>query len=303
MLRPALLLALMPLVVGCKPQNQQDRRHQKQPAGGIQVEDDLGNKVVLRAPARTIASLSPSNTEILFAVGCGRRIVLRNKLSSYPKQVLRVPATNAFLLSPEHVAGFSPDLVLLSHADQNRVAALRRIGLAVATFDPRGLEAMLANITAIGKLCGAQARAATLIKDLRARIASVRTAVKGRRRPTVYMENDGTDPLKPWTSGRGSFVDQLITVAGGDNIMGQLNRPYAQISAEEVFARNPDVIVVQGQAEAKRLRGRVGWSKLRAVRDGRVATIHADLLSRPGPRLIQGLELLARSLHPKAFGP
>jgi len=272
--------------------------------GAIQVEDDLHQRLVLQRPARKIASLSPSNTEILFELGCGDRILLRDQLSSYPAAARALPATNAFNLSPEHIAGFSPDLVLLSHADQGRVAGLRRIGLAVATFDPRDLEGLYANIATIGRLCSASTKARETIVGLRARIGRVRAAVRGRPRPRVYVETDGTDPLKPWTAGKGSFVDQLIEIAGGKNIVADLDRPFAQISAEEIFSRDPDVIVVMDVGGApgtggQRLRARTGWEDLRAVRSGRIVeSIHADLLSRPGPRLVDGLELLARALHP-----
>ena len=277
--------------------------------GALAVKDDLGRRITLPRPARRIASLAPSNTETLFAVGCGDRVVLRDRLSSYPAAAGRLPATNPFHVSPEHVAGFSPDLVLLSHADASRVAALRRIGLQVAVFDPRNLDRVFANITAIGALCGARKRAERLVGRLRRRVRRVVTAVKGRPRPGVFIETDGTDPLKPWTAGRGSFVDELVTLAGGRNLANKLGRPYAQVNAEEVLRGDPELILVMGVDRAsrrmmgglRRLRARPGWRELEAVRRGRVIDdIHADLLSRPGPRLVDGLEALARALHPEA---
>jgi iron complex transport system substrate-binding protein len=293
------LLAL----VGCQ---QQSRGNQRQRGHQIKIEDDHGVTVALPRPARKIASLSPSNTEILHAVGCGGRIVLRDKRSDYPASVRSLPATNPFHLSPEHVAGFTPDLVLLSHADQGRVAAMRRIGLTVATFNPRGLEGVLANIRSIGRLCGAAKRAAALATKLHARVARVSAAVKGRKRPRVYIETDGTDPLKPWTAGKGSLVDRLVWLAGGSNIMATLARRFVQVNAEEVFSRDPDVVLLMGvgrRGESK-IRARRGWSGLRAVREGKIVDhIHADLLSRPGPRIVDGLEGLAAALHPETVHP
>jgi len=274
----------------------------------IKVRDDRGIRIELSRPARRIASLSPSNTEILFALGCGDRVVLRDRRSSYPVEARKLPATNPFQISPGHVAGFKPDLVLLSHGAGARLAALRRLGLPVAVFVPKTLDGVCANIRAVGTLCGASARAGELVADFKNRVRRAVLSVKGRSRPTVFIETDGTDPLKPWTAGAGSFVDRLVHMAGGRNIAGKLDRPYAQISAEEVLHQNPDVILLMSPTHAKvggspggglaRLRGHVGWSDLPAVRQGRVIdNIDPDLLSRPGPRLVDGLEALTRALH------
>ncbi|MFH1130648.1 MAG: ABC transporter substrate-binding protein [Pseudomonadota bacterium] len=275
---------------------------------GLVVIDDLGQSVALPAPAKRIAALSPSNVEILWAIGCGSKIVLRDKISVFPAQVQGVPATDVFRLSPEHVAGFRPDLILLSHQDASRVAALRAIGLIVATFDPKTVEQVYRNIMAVGLLCGAPDKARSLITKMRERVQKVREQVDKQPVPKVYVEIDGADPLKPWTVGSGSFVDQLIRMAGGQNIAAGLNRPYAQISAEEVLSRQPDFVILtvgdDGRKldEGKRaLLRRPGWQALRAVREGRIIdNINAHLLTRPGPRLVEALEALARALHPGA---
>ena len=264
--------------------------------------------MALARPARRIASLSPSNTEVLFALGCGARVVLRDKVSSYPPEVRKLPATSPFNLSVEHVAGYSPDVVLLSHADAAQIATFGRIGLPVATFDPKNLEQVYGNIRAMGTLCGAGARAEALVRSMRQRAARVMAAVKGRERPTVYIETDGADPIKPWTAGTGSFVSYMLGLAGGKNLLARLERPYVQINAEEVLAGDPDQVLLMGVTGKTRGRGltlmrrRPGWANLRAVRKGNIIdSIHPDLLSRPGPRLVQGLEALARALHPATF--
>jgi iron complex transport system substrate-binding protein len=198
--------------------------------------------------------------------------------------------------------------VLLSHVDAARLHALTQVGLVAASFDPRTVEQLRANIRAIGTLCGAEADAERLASQLQQHVQRISTSVRGRPRPLVYIETDGSDALKPWTAGPGSFVDELLRLAGGRNLVEHLGRPYAQISAEEVLGRQPDVVLLMGvETErrgqgAARLRARPGWSALEAVRRGRIIdTIDADLISRPGPRLIDGLEALARSLHPGAF--
>ncbi|MCA9665797.1 MAG: ABC transporter substrate-binding protein [Myxococcales bacterium] len=253
--------------------------------------------------AMRIASLSPSNSEILYAVGCGDRVVLRDRATNYPAAATKLPATDPFHLSPTHVAGYRPSLVLLSHADAARVAVLRRVGLAVHTFDPRTLDQVFDSIVAIGKLCGAAKPARALVATLRARVAAVQKRVAGRPRPRVYIEIDGSDPARPWVAGKGSFVDDLLRRAGGRNALTQLGKPYAQVNAETAALSKPDVILLpaapghEGRMRA-RLRQRPGWSKLAAVANGKVIdTISRDVLSRPGPRLVEGLEALARALH------
>lgn len=299
---PVLLLLALP---ACK----RPGPAQKPMAGGVRIVDDLGNEVLLRRPARRIASLSPSNNEILFAIGCGDQVVLRDKASSYPPRVQKLPATSPFTLSAEHVAGYSPDLVILSHADAAQIATFRRVSLPVATFDPVTIKQVYGNIRAMGTLCGASARAEALVRRMQTRVQRITRAVQGRKRPSVYIETDGADGLKPWTAGPGSFVDYLVGQARGRNLVARVARPYVQINAEEVLVGDPDFILLMGVTGNQQgkglqlLRARPGWGQLRAVRQGKIIdSIHPDLISRPGPRLVQGLEALARALHPQAMG-
>jgi iron complex transport system substrate-binding protein len=271
----------------------------------LSVVDDRGRRLVLPGPARRIASLSPALTETLFALGCGHRVVLRDRASDFPQAAGRLPATDPFQLSPEHVAGYRPDLVLLSHAEPARTVALRRAGVAVAVLDPQTLARLYRDIGLVGRLCGAAVEARRLVRRLRRRVAAVRRRVADRRRPRVYLELDGSDPARPWTAGPGSLADELLSVAGGRNIFRRpLAQPYAQVGAEQVIRSDPEVVVVavdeRRGISARRLRQRPGWGQLSALRRQRVIeTIPADLLSRPGPRLVEGIEALARALHPE----
>jgi len=275
-------------------------------ATAVSVVDDRGRRVVLPRPARRIASLSPANTETLFAVGCGDRVVLRDRVSDHPAAARRIPATDPFQLSPEHVAGYRPDLVLLSHAEPSRTVALRRAGVPVAVLDPRTLGQLYDNIKAVARLCGAGQAAQRLVQQLQRRVESVRRRVAGLPRPAVYLEFDGSDPARPWTAGPGSLADEALSVAGGRNIFDRpLAQPYAQVNAEQVIRSDPEVVVVAVDERrgrpARGLQQRPGWGQLSAARRGRVIeTIPADLLGRPGPRLVQGIEALARALHPVA---
>jgi iron complex transport system substrate-binding protein len=184
---------------------------------------------------------------------------------------------------------------------------LAKLGLPAAAFDPRTLGAVHDSIVAMGTLCGRPARARELVRELRRRVERIKSAVARRRSLTVYAEVDGTDPLRPWVAGPRSHVGQLVRLAGGNVVDPGLERAVQQVNAEAIIATDPDVILLMsidhpGRGGLGRLEKRPAWRQLRAVREGRVIDgIHADLLSRPGPRLVDGLEALARKLHPEAF--
>lgn len=258
-------------------------------------------------PARRIASLSPSNTEIAAALGCGGFLVLRDRASDFPPAIRDLPQTDPFRLSVEHVAGFAPDLVLASHLDANRVAALEAVGLRVAVFDPRTVAEVFRDIVNVGRLCGRTKAALRLAGHLRAQLAALAQQIKGRARPAVYVELDGSDPARPWAVGGRSLVADVLRLAGGRNIFADLPRGAAQVSAEAVLRRAPQVILLDITGVDERqargaLRMRPGWQGIPAIRRDRVLTsIDPALLTRPGPRIVEGVAALARALHPEAF--
>lgn len=289
---------------GCSSSGRVEREAPRsRSAAAVSIRDALGRRVRLARPARRIASLSPSASEILFSVGCGGRIVLRDKASDYPPAVRRIPATDPFSLSAEHIAGFRPDLVLLSHVDARRTEGLRAVGLRVAVFHPHTVEQVLGDIGSISALCGAPAAGRELVADLNEKLARIARLVRGKPRPRVYVELDGGDPLKPWTVGRRSFVHDVLRRAGGKNAFASIERSAVQVSAEEVVRAAPDAVLLLSAKRSRReLDRRPGWRGLGAVRRGAVIDdIEPALLARPGPRLAAGVGMLARALHPGAF--
>lgn len=270
----------------------------------IEVTDSLGRRVGLTRPAQRIASLSPSSSEIVHAVGCGAKLVLRDHASDHPEALRALPATDPFRLSVEHIASFTPDLVLLSHVDGARLAGIQVVGLQVAVFDPPDVPGVFQDILRIGTLCGRRERAALLVQELRARLGRLERRLSGLPRPAVYIELDGSDPLKPWTAGAHSFVSGVIRTAGGRNIFSDLPRSAAQVSAEAILARAPDFIVIAGQRDTRAGRAlseRSVWRTIVEQSRARVVeTIDPDLLTRPGPRIVEGISRLARLLHPRA---
>jgi iron complex transport system substrate-binding protein len=153
---------------------------------------------------------------------------------------------------------------------------------------------------------GRTSQAETLIASLQKRVAAVQEKLGAPvGRPLVFYELDGTDPNAPWTPGPGSFVDRLITLAGGENLGAKLSSEWVQVSIEELIARNPQIILIGdatwGGVTLEDVRARPGWKTLPAIQNGQLFVFDDNLVSRPGPRLVDGLETMAKLLHPELF--
>jgi iron complex transport system substrate-binding protein len=192
----------------------------------------------------------------------------------------------------------------INSADQ--VKTLEGLGLTVYQVpNPKDFDGLYKNLAAVGQLTGHTPAAQVLTEDSKARIAAVAEKMKGATaKPKVFYELDATDPTKPFTPGPGTFVDMLITLAGGQNIGGALKDQWAQISSEELVAQNPDIILLGDAAygiTVESVGQRAGWAGLAAIKANAVYTFDDNLVSRPGPRLVDGLETIARLLHPELF--
>ena len=270
---------------------------------GVRVSDDIGRTVELPRPATRIAALSPGFVETLFAIGCGDAVILRDDRSDFPSPAVdAIPKTDGVQVSVRNVAGYTPDLVLL-YADDGRFADdFARVHVPTAVLNPRTYDEVAGGIEKIGLLCGRKEAAARVSAAMRAAREKVAREIDGARRPSVFIEIDATDPTRPWTAGTGSFVDELLSLAGGRNALTGLPSAYAQVSAEAVIRAAPAVVLLVDDtgkvpAAAEEIRRRPGWAALPAIAAGRVvAGIDGDLLSRPGPRLADGLRALAAAL-------
>ncbi len=276
----------------------------------IVLTDALGRDVTLAAPATRIVSLAPSNTEIVFAIGAGAALIGRDDFSDYPAEALNVPSIGSLYpnVNAEAIVALKPDLVLAAGiTNRDDVKALADLGLTVyATSFAVTLDDIFNDILAVGVLTGHTADADKLVTDLKARVEAVTTQTAGLTdTPTVFYEIDATDPAKPYTTGKGTFIDQLLTMAGGFNV-GQVGAdPYFQISLEELVAQDPTIIILgsatYGGQTPELVAQRPGWEGLAAVKNGGVYTFDDNLVSRPGPRVVAGLEALAKLIHPELF--
>ena len=263
----------------------------------------------LKGPAKRIISLAPSNTEILFAVGAGDQVVGRDMFSDYPeaaKAVKDIGGSNG-KYNTEEIVALKPDLVLAGEINSPElIQSMEQLGLPVFPLNnPATLEDMYSNLTVVAELTGHSKQAGQLVDSLKKRVAAVDDKVKPLdSRLSVYYELDATDPTKPFTAGPGTFVSLLIERAGGYNIGDSMSSQWAQISLEQVVAANPYAIILGDSAYGvtpESVKQRPGWGGIAAVQNNRIYTFDDNLVSRPGPRLVDGLEQLAKLLRPDLF--
>jgi len=273
----------------------------------IVLTDGLNRTVTLDKPAQRVVSMAPSNTEILFAVGAGSQVVGRDEFSDYPTDATKLPSIGGSFgeYNNEAIVDLKPDLVLASELNTaEQVQALEALGLKVYLLsNPTDLDGMYKNLEIVGELTGHQTDAAELVQSLKARVAAVEAKLQNvSEQPLVFYELDSTDPNAPYTAGSGTFIDTLMSMAKGRNLGDTLSGQYAQISLEELVVQNPDIILLGdytwGGVTPEDVAKRAGWEKLSAVQNGKVYTFDDNLVSRPGPRLVDGLEALANQLHP-----
>jgi iron complex transport system substrate-binding protein len=268
----------------------------------LAVTDDVGREVQIAQPATRIVSIAPSNTEILFALGLEERIVGVDSFSNYPPAAAQKPQVGEYIAPDlERIVAAEPDLVLATGVHLETVLpALENLGLPVIVTEPVDLDGVLADIALLGNVTGESARARDLVCSLQTRVAAVAAAVAGAPPTSVFFE------LSPdlFTAGPGSFGDDLITRAGGANIAADAAQMWPQLSAEAVITANPEVILIvdhEAGITPELVAARPGWQGISAVEQRRIVPIVSDLVARPGPRVVDGLEAIAAALHPDQF--
>jgi len=262
------------------------------------VTDALGRRVAVPPAASRIVSVTPSVTEVLFALGLGARVVGVSSADDYPAEDLREkPRVGDVVLDVERIVRLRPDLVLgMASLQRAQLERLIAAGLPVVAVDAATLPDVYRQIEFIGRLTGTDEAAARVLSGLRAREDAVRRALQGRPARRVYVEI-WPEPLI--AAGGGTFMDDLVRRAGGRNVFGGLSG-FPQVSAEAVITANPEIVILT-HPQGRPVSGRPGWQGIAAVRSSRVAQVDGSLLSRPGPRAVAGLELLARIVHLEAF--
>lgn len=318
----ALFLALVLMilaVVGCTPKKESDeglkvegseengeQANEEATKFPVEVEDNFGNKVLIEEEPMKIISLAPNNTEVLFALGLGDRIVGVTSYCDYPEEAKTKEIVGDFNGNNlEKIVELNPDLVLVYGAgseEDNKV--LKDAGIKVLGFMPETIDAVMKDIETVGKATGKDKEAADLIEAMNTKKNEILEKVKGQDEVRVFYEI-WHDPLM--AAGKGSFMDELITLVGGKNIAEDAEGAYPQYDLEQLIERDPEVYLTAQDMPDKTIESiktRPGYENISAVKNDRIYLFEgneANLVSRPGPRIIETLEVVAKAIHPELF--
>ena len=268
-----------------------------------QLTDDAGRRVSLPARVSRVISLAPNLTEIVFAVGAGDRLVGRTSYCDFPPEAKLVTEIGDTLHpSLERIIAQKPQVVLVSTASQLEVFTqqLQNQNIAVFVTDPHDLEGVFRTLDQVGEMLGHKQQAELLVKELRKRLNAVEQAVSGKQPVRVFYQASG-EPL--YTAGRDSFVTDLMRRAGAVSVTADIPDAWPRFSNESALASRPEAIILPTGGSMGSVNSSVteALRQSPAVLQGRVYKINDDYLTRPGPRLVDGLEAMARALHPEAF--
>lgn len=276
----------------------------------VTVTDDAGETLTLDHAPQRIVSMSPSETEILFALGLGDRIVAVSDYDNYPAEALDKPKIGGtWDPNVEAVLSHEPDLVIggMSMMKES-YEQFRSLGLPIYVARPKTLDAVMETILTFGTLTDTRERAEAIVSGMREDIRLVTEAaatIPEGERKKVYVE------FAPgWTVGSGEFLDELIRIAGGINVAGE-QTGWVQVSEEHVVASNPDVILYAadlidydtGKPLEELIRNRSGWGDVTAILENRLVPLNEDIVSRTGPRITQALRQVAEAIYPGMLNP
>lgn len=297
-----ILLVLSAVLTACAPMSPDAPEIE-----AISMVDGSGVEVVLEKPAQRIISISPNLTEILFGIDAGDRLIGRDSNSMYPEAAQQAVDLGGMWdgIPVEDILALEPDLILAGEIySTEAITELRDLGLTVYwQANPDDFEGLYQNIRDIAALVGTEEKAEVLIVSLMDRVADLdEKLVVVNETPLVFYELDASEPANPWTTGAGTFISYVINKAKGINLGDSLEGEWVQISTEELVAQNPDVILLSDAlygVTTESVAGRAGWGGIKAVSEGEVYPFDPFILSVPGPRLVDGFEILAAILHPE----
>jgi iron complex transport system substrate-binding protein len=268
-------------------------------------KDEVGREVAIPFPPKRIVSLAPNITEVLFGLGLDKEIVGVSIHCNFPEEAKTKIRVGSYIsLDYEKMTSVKPDLIIATGVGNTRdmVDRLGQLGFPTYVIYPKNFEDILESIIHIGQVVNREREARVIIGGIKNRSHNVIEVTKDLPRPKVFIQI-GDAPMV--TVGKGSFTDDLIRLAGGENIAGKEKEVYPRFGMEEILKRSPEVIVISSMNPTgdypKILQEWNRWKTIPAVKNGRVHIINSDLIDRPSPRIIEGLEEFARILHPERF--
>jgi iron complex transport system substrate-binding protein len=297
-LTSCVLLGIVLILAACAPVG---------PIASGDMVDDLGRSVNIEKVPQRIISLAPSNTEILFALGLGDKVVGVTEQCNYPPEVSEKESIGGFSTPDiEKIIALQPDLILAASIHAKEVIpALEEQGLTVFALEPENLDGILEDIRIVGEITGREKEASVLVTQMESRIKAITDKTREvEERPKVFYIT-WHEPI--WSVGSGTIIHELIEKGGGENIFQDITG-HKMVNLETVIARNPEVVIActgHGEAEGRPFEWAKSESRLgviEASRNDRIYQVDADLVSRAGPRIVDALEWFAYFIHPELFG-
>lgn len=291
-----LLLSFMVFFTSCMNNNDE------KVASEQEFMDSLGRKIVIPETPEKIISLSPAITEIIYALGIQDKLVGTTTYCDYPEEAKEKPKIGSFEKPNfELILDKEPDLVLVAAGIQKElIQKFTELNVKVFVLDASNVEDVMDNINLLGDIMAVEEKADEITDKMQNTIDTVKDKVKDAPKPLVFFEI-WDNPLM--SAGAGTFIDDLINLAGGINLAGEYDNSYPQISPEILLAKNPDIyFTIKHQSEEKiieNIKSRESYQSIKAVKNNRIYVIEDDWVTLPGPRIVKGLEAMAQAIHPE----
>jgi iron complex transport system substrate-binding protein len=307
------------LIVGCGHETTTEKKNEQnatqetkteEAAFPVTLKDGSGEEVTIKSEPKKIVSLIPSNTEIAYELGLGEKIVGVSDFDNYPEDVKNKEKIGGLEFNVEKVISLQPDLVLAhsSNASSSKdgLQQLKDAGITVlVVHDAKTFEDVYKSIELIGKATGTTKKAEEIIENMKTKFADIQEkakAIKEEEKVTVWVEVSPAPEL--YTAGKGTFIHDMLEMISAKNAAGD-QEGWPMFTEEKAVALNPDVIVTTYgyyvQNAAEQVIARPAWKDVPAVKNKRVYDVHSDLVTRPGPRLVEGVEELAKVIYPEVF--
>lgn len=298
-----LMLAVITLSA-CNLKESELSNKTKQNTTEVVIDDQLGRKITIEKAPKRIVSLSPSNTEIIYALDLEDNLIAVTDFCNFPEEVQEKEKVGGFAEpNIEKLISLKPDLVLATSIHQKPVEQMEKLGIPAIVLDPKDINGMLESIQIIGKATGCDHKTEVLLKTLTDRIESIEEKCnRVSNRPKVYYE---LWPAPITTVGPGTFVHDIIERTGGINIAADADKSYPEYNQEMLISKNPDIIIFShhgaSQISVDDILKRPGWQNINAIKENKVYYVDENIIQRPTPRLVDGLETVAKILHPEIF--
>lgn len=267
----------------------------------LTITDFLGREITIEKEPERIVSLVPSVTELIFAVGAGDRVVGVTDYDTYPEEVKDLPKVGG-VKGPniELITAQEPDIVFASTlSGKEEMETLEKMGIPVLVIEAKSIDNIYESIEILGKITNKEEKAQTIVNEMKSKIQEISNKVKDRPKIKVFplIDINGN-----WTAGSGTFIHELINLAGGQNI-AEDTEGWVQYSIEELVRKNPDAIIMPSYAgDVETIKNMEGYKETNAVKNNNIYVVsNDDIISKPSNRIVLGLEEIAKFLHPEVF--